>query len=56
MRLRIADESALTKRLNEQLSLLVILFAEIESLRRRVKDSEREMEDVRRSSLIPHRH
>lgn len=31
----------------------MILFAEIESLRRRVKDKEKEVEQVRRSSLAP---
>jgi hypothetical protein len=35
------------------MALMVILFAEIESLRRRVKDKEKEVEDVRRSSLAP---
>jgi hypothetical protein len=31
----------------------VILFAEIESLRKRVEDKEKEVEDVRRESLVP---
>ena len=48
-----SDEAALQKRINENMALMVILFAEIESLRKRVKDKEREVEDVRRSSLAP---
>lgn len=32
---------------------MVILFAEIESLRKRVTDKEKEVEDVRRRSLSP---
>ena len=53
VRLRLTDESALSRRVNEHLALMVVLFAEIESLRKRVKDKEREVEDVRRSSLAP---
>ena len=53
LRLRMSDEAALQKRINEHMALMVILFAEIESLRKRVKDKEREVEDVRRSSLAP---
>jgi len=55
LKLRFSDEAALVKRIQEHLSLFVILFAEIESLRKRVKDKEREVEDVRRSSLAPFR-
>ena len=55
IKLRFSDESALVKRIQEHLSLFVVLFAEIESLRKRVKDKEREVEDVRRSSLAPYR-
>ena len=44
---------ALQRRINEHMALLVVLFAEIESLRKRVKDKEKEVEDVRRSSLAP---
>ena len=55
LRVRFSDEAALTKRINEHLSLFVVLFAEIESLRKRVKEKEREVEDVRRSSLAPYR-
>jgi hypothetical protein len=33
----------------------VVLFAEIESLRKRVKDKEKEVDEVRRSSLAPYR-
>lgn len=51
VRLRLTDESALHKRINEHMGLMVVLFAEIESLRGRVKDKEREVQDVRRSSL-----
>jgi hypothetical protein len=35
------------------MALMVVLFAEIESLRKRVKDTEKEIESVRRSSLAP---
>ena len=55
IKLRFSDETALVKRIQEHLSLFVVLFAEIESLRKRVKDKEREVEDVRRSSLAPFR-
>lgn len=55
LKLRFSDEAALVKRIQEHLSLFVVLFAEIESLRKRVKDKEREVEDVRRSSLAPFR-
>jgi hypothetical protein len=37
------------------LALFVVLFAEIESLRKRVKDKEKEVDEVRRSSLAPYR-
>jgi hypothetical protein len=53
LRIRFGDEAALNKRITEHMSLMVVLFAEIESLRQRVKDKEREVEDVRRSSLVP---
>lgn len=53
LRLKMTDEMALQRRINEHMALMVILFAEIESLRKRVKDKEREVEDVRRSSLAP---
>lgn len=33
--------------------MFVVLFAEIESLRIRVKDKEKEVEEVRRTSLAP---
>ena len=48
------DENALEKRIKEHLGLFVILFAEIESLRKRLKDKEKEVQDVRRSSLAPY--
>lgn len=37
------------------MALFVVLFAEIESLRKRVKDKEKEVEEVRRTSLAPYR-
>ena len=55
LKLRFSDEASLVKRIQEHLSLFVVLFAEIESLRKRVKDKEREVDDVRRSSLAPYR-
>lgn len=54
-RLRLSDQTALEKRVEEYMGLMVILFAEIETLRRRVTETERECEHVRRSSLAPHR-
>lgn len=53
LRLKFADEAALQKRINEHMALMVVLFAEIETLRKRVKDKEKEVEEVRRSSLAP---
>lgn len=53
IRVRFVDQNALEKRIKEHLTLFVVLFAEIESLRKRVKDKEREVEQVRRSSLVP---
>ena len=35
-----ADQIALEKRINEHLALMVVLFAEIETLRKRVVDKE----------------
>ena len=48
LRLNWADQSALQKRIKEDMALMVVLFAEIESLRKRVKQTEIEIEDVRR--------
>jgi deoxyadenosine/deoxycytidine kinase len=53
LRLILTQDYALEKRIKEQLALIVILFAEIESLRRRVEDKEKEVEQVRRESLVP---
>ena len=55
LRIRLSDEISLHKRIQEHLALFVVLFAEIETLRKRVKDKEREVEDVRRSSLAPYK-
>lgn len=55
LNLSLSNDVSLQKRINEHLALMVVLFAEIESLRKRVKDTEREVEDVRRSSLAPFR-
>jgi hypothetical protein len=49
----LTQDYSLDKRIKEQLSLIVILFAEIESLRQRVKDKDQEIEQVRRESLVP---
>jgi hypothetical protein len=43
MRIRYVDEASLHRRLNEHLTLFVVLFAEIESLRIRVKEKEKEV-------------
>ena len=53
LRLSMTDQAALQKRVSEDLAMMVVLFAEIESLRRRVKETEIEIETVRRSSLAP---
>ena len=55
LKLRFSDDAALDRRIQEHLSLFIVLFAEIESLRRRVQEKDREVEDVRRSSLAPFR-
>lgn len=55
LRVRFSDENALTKRINEHLALFVVLFAEIESLRKRVKEKDSEIGEMRRSSLAPYR-
>jgi hypothetical protein len=39
LRLRITNEVSLQKRIEEQLGLLVVLFAEVESLRSRLQSS-----------------
>lgn len=43
VRLRLSDETALQKRISEHLSLMVVLFAEIETLRLRVREKEQEV-------------
>jgi deoxyadenosine/deoxycytidine kinase len=53
LRLILSQDHAFERRIREQLSLIVILCAEIESLRKRVEEKEREVEDVRRESLVP---
>ena len=53
LRLRLSDDVALQKRIQEHMGLMVVLFAEIETLRQRVKDKEQEVMEVRRSSLAP---
>jgi predicted RNase H-like nuclease (RuvC/YqgF family) len=53
LRIMFADQTALSKRINEHMALMVVLFAEIESLRLRLRNKEKEVEDVRRSSLAP---
>jgi hypothetical protein len=52
-RLRLTDHVALNKRIEEHMALFVVLFAEIESLRGRLTNSEQECEEVRRTSLVP---
>ena len=51
--MRNSEGVSLQKRVEEQLALLVVLFAEVESLRARLTSSEKECEDVRRSSIVP---
>jgi hypothetical protein len=55
IRLRLTDETALQKRISEHLGLMVILFAEIETLRNRVKQKEIEIVKVREDSLARER-
>ena len=42
-------------KLEEQLVTMVLLFAEIDSLRMRLIEKEKEVQEVRRSSLAPYR-
>lgn len=49
------DQISLEKRLQEYLALMVVLFAEVESLRERVTETEKECDIVRRNSMIPNR-
>lgn len=53
LRIRLSDQAALEKRIQEHLALFVVLFAEIESLRKKVDEKDREIEEVRRDSLTP---
>jgi hypothetical protein len=39
-RLKLSDHSSLQNRVNQDLGLMVVLFAEIESLRRRIEERE----------------
>lgn len=41
MRLKLSDDISLQKRINEHMALMVVLFAEIETLRNRIKDKEK---------------
>lgn len=43
------------KKYNDILGTMVLLFAEVESLRGRMKAKDKEVEDIRRSSLAPYR-
>lgn len=51
LRLSLADDLSLQKRINEDLALFVVLFAEIESLRNRLLEKETEVEQVRNTSI-----
>jgi hypothetical protein len=53
LRIDYADKVALQKRIQEHMALMVVLFAEIECLRERLKAKEKEVQEVRRSSLAP---
>lgn len=55
LKMHLVGYNQLRIRYEEQLALMVIIFAEVESLRSRVKEKEREVEEVRRSSLAPYR-
>jgi hypothetical protein len=55
LKIHLVGFNQLRLRYEEQLALMVITFAEVESLRSRVKEKEREVEEVRRSSLAPYR-
>jgi len=55
LKLNYIEYDTLQARLNENLILCVLLFAEIESLRNRIKNKEKEVEEIRRSSLAPFR-
>ena len=49
------EYNSIVTRYNDNLVLNVLLFAEIESLRSRMREKEREVDDIRRSSLAPYR-
>jgi len=53
--MKYVEFSSLTNRIKEHLLLFVVLFAEIESLRARVLEKDKEVEEVRRSSLAIYR-
>ena len=53
--MKYVEYSSLSGRIKEHLLLFVVLFAEIESLRSRVLEKEKEVEEVRRSSIAIYR-
>jgi hypothetical protein len=53
VRLRLTDEHALEEKIKQQMVLFVMLCAEIDSLRKRVVQTEQECEEVRRGSISP---
>lgn len=55
LKVNLVGFTQLRVRYEEQLVLMVIVFSEVESLRSRMKEKEREVEEVRRSSLAPYR-
>jgi hypothetical protein len=54
-RLQFADGNHNNKRIQELHCMMCLCFVEIESLRARVIEKEREVDEVRRSSLAPYR-
>ena len=54
-RLQLADMQTLEKHLQEQLALMVVLFAEIESLRTQLAARERELLDSRNGNMTSYR-
>lgn len=51
LRLGIAEDNYLQRRINEDLGLFVVLFAEVEALRARVRAQEEELEEVRQQNI-----
>ena len=52
-RQKFLDMSSVTEQMNQFLAIYVVLFAELDSLRNRIKEKEQENIDLRRKSFMP---